>query len=82
LKDARLEVGSRQPVWAWLAIELPDIKYLRFIYEDRRLVVIHVRMICSGIECHHRWDTLRASFPVHAVPAYTFSHWHDLHIGE
>ncbi len=72
-----LEVG--QPVWVWHAIELPDIESIRLIFKDRPLVV-HVKIIWSREDCHHRWETSRASLPVHAVPAYTLSH--DLHIGE
>jgi len=52
------------------AIKLPDIQNVRFIFEDRRLVVVHVKIVWSGKECHHGWETSRASFPVHAVPAY------------
>lgn len=62
------EVG--QPVRMWRAIELPNIQNVRFIFEDRRLVVVHVKIIWSGKERHHGWETSRASFPVHAVPAY------------
>ncbi len=72
------EVG--QPKWVWREIELPDTEYFRFVYEDRRLVVVHVKILWSGKECYHRWETSRASLPVHTVPVYTISH--DLHIGE
>jgi hypothetical protein len=58
-----------QPVWVWRAIKLPYIQNVRFIFEDRCLVVVHVKIIWSGKQCHHGWETSRASFPVHAVPA-------------
>src|SRR6266403_5974534 len=54
----------------WRAIKLPNIQNVRFIFEDRRLVVVHVKIIWSGKERHHGWETSRASFPVHVVPVY------------
>jgi hypothetical protein len=52
------------------AIKLPNIQNVRFIFEDRRFVVVHVKIIWGGKKRHHGWETSRASFPVHAVPAY------------
>jgi hypothetical protein len=66
------EVG--QPIWVRRAIKLPNVQHVRFIFEDRRLVVVHVQVIWSGEECHHGWETSRASFPVHTVPVSTLSH--------
>ena len=68
------------------AIKLPDVQYVRFILEDRRLVVVHIEVVWSGEEGHHGWETGRASFPVHTVSACAISrdldregHWHTQH---
>ena len=72
------EVG--QPIRVRCTIKLPNIQHVCFIFEDRRLVIVHVKVVWSGEECHHGWETSRTSFPVHAVPVYTLSH--DLYTRE
>jgi hypothetical protein len=65
------EVG--QPIRVRCAIKLPDVQYVRFVLEDRRFVVVHIEVIWSGEERHDRWETGRASFPVHTVSACAVS---------
>ena len=55
------------------AIKLSDVQDVRFVLEDRRLVVVHIEVIWSREQRHYGWETGRASFPVHTVSACIIS---------
>ena len=59
------EVGK--PKWMRCATKLSDIQQVRFVLEDRRLVVMHIEVIWSRKQRYYGWDTSLVTFPAQPV---------------